>query len=74
MSENHSDSTSTYRELVERIATRVRPVCSRMPETEFRRLIEQMARLEQKYLHHPRSVPGELEGDAGWPESDDDGR
>lgn len=69
MPDHANDGESTYRELVERIATRVRPVCTRMPEDEFRALVEQMARVEQKYIHHPFGVPTALGGDnAGWPE------
>ena len=74
MSDTHNDVDSTFRELVERLAVRVRPVCQHMPEEEFRRLIEQMARVEQKYIHHPSVVPKRLEGDAGWPNSSDDDR
>jgi hypothetical protein len=74
MPHRHNNSDSTFHELVERIAERVRPVCRRIPEPEFRLLIEQMARVEQKYLHHPSAVPKKLEGDAGWPESGDDNR
>ena len=74
MPHRHNNSDSTYHELVERIAARVRPVCQRMPETEFRRLIEQMARVEQKYIHHPSAVPKKLEGDAEWPEGGEEER
>ena len=74
MPDRHNNSDSTYHELVERIAARVRPVCQRMPEAEFRRLIEQMARVEQKYLHHPSAVPTKLEGEAGWPATDEENR
>ena len=69
MPDRDNDSESTYRELVARIAARVRPVCTRMPEDEFRALVEQMARVEQKYIHYPFGVPTDLGGDnAGWPE------
>ncbi|MFL5615218.1 MAG: hypothetical protein ACJ796_16245, partial [Gemmatimonadaceae bacterium] len=36
------------------------PVRTYMPEDEFRVLVEQMARLEQKYIHYPNPVPREL--------------
>lgn len=58
---NHSEST--FRELVLRIAERVRPVCLHMPEEEFWALVEQMARVEQKYIHYPNEVPRQLRGD-----------
>ena len=54
------DSDFTFRQLVERIADRVRPVCANMPEAEFRQLVEQMARIEQKYIHYPNEIPGKL--------------
>jgi hypothetical protein len=74
MADNHHDSESTFQDLVERIAARVRPVCHLMPESEFRLLIEQMARVEQKYIHHPSAVPSKLQGNAGWPHGNGDGR
>lgn len=52
MTDHLSDNTSTFRELVQAISARVRPVCPLMPEEEFRTLVEQMARIEQKYIHY----------------------
>jgi hypothetical protein len=60
MPDNPNTETTTYDELVRRITERVRPVCTYMPEDEFRALVEQMARLEHKYIHYPNPVPREL--------------
>jgi hypothetical protein len=65
------DIECSFRQLVWRIAERVRPVCAHMPETEFRALIEKMATIEQKYIHHPNPVPKELRramSEPIWPE------
>ena len=67
MTGERSDVYSTFQELVERIAARVRPFCENMPEAEFRALIEQMARIQHKYIHYPLSVPHGLQDDADWP-------
>lgn len=66
MPDERSDVDSTFHELVERIALRIRPVCPQMPETEFRALIEQMARIEHKYIHYPHLVPRGLQDTADW--------
>jgi hypothetical protein len=63
MTDHSHDSEFTLRDLVQRIAERVRPVCTHMPEDQFRALVEQMARVEQKYIHYPQDVPRELRGD-----------
>ena len=68
MPDDRSDADSTFRDLVERIAQRVRPFCTTMPEVEFRALVEQMARIEHKYIHYPRGVPRGLQDGADWPE------
>ena len=60
MPDNHNNESSTFAQLVQRIAERVRPVCSHMPEAEFHALVEQMARIEQKYIHYPKLVPTRL--------------
>ena len=63
------DNEFTLRQIVHRIAGRLRPVCTHMPEAEFRELVEKMARIEQKFIHHPKEVPRQLR-DVGplWPE------
>jgi len=63
MPDTLSHSESTFRELVLRIAERVRAVCLHMPEEEFWALVERMARIEQKYIHYPNEVPRGLRGD-----------
>lgn len=60
MPDKLNTETTTFAELVQRIAERVRPVCAHMPEEEFRALVEQMARIEHKYIHYPKPVPREL--------------
>ena len=60
MPDNANNESSTFVELVRRIADRVRPVCAHMPEPEFDALVEQMAQIEQKYIHYPKVVPIQL--------------
>lgn len=63
MSEEHrTDTECSFRELVKRIAARIRPVCAHIPEAEFRSLVERMASVEQKYIHYPNPVPPSLRG------------
>ena len=67
-----TENEFTFQQLVRRIAERVRPVCAHMPEREFRTLVERMARIEQKYIHHPKPVPRELrERGPLWPDLPD---
>ena len=68
--ERQAETEKSYLELVLAIAARVRPVCQRMPEAEFRALVEQMARIEQKYIHYPNPVPTELRHEGPlWPDN-----
>jgi len=62
----------TFREHCWRIARRVRPVCTHMPEGEFHELVERMARIEQKYIFYPDPVPRDLRGHSAiWPAPDE---
>lgn len=51
-SHDRPDATTSKRDaLVRNISKRLRPVCSKMPATEFDAMVQQMADIELKYAN-----------------------